>query len=764
MSALAARPSALSSPPRAGARAAAAIHWAALAALGSFAAIRWAALVAPPATRAMLGFALGTLVILAAGRAAAGTRSGVARAGLACGACVAIAVAALVAAGVPVRLLEPANWGSLASGISQGFGALPGADVPYAGADPWTRTAILLCGAALVGAGLAAGLAASGEGRRLVAAVPLLAAAAIPEIVLSTPSPAVRGAALLFLLVAYLRADRVAARRMPLAVAAVALAALAAALAAPRLDTANGWLDYRAIADSLAPASPTTFSWDHTYGPLAWPRDGREVLRVRAAEGAYWKAENLDRFDGFAWRAVRSVGAANPAEEMPPPDRRRRAWEETIRVTVRGMETSDLVAAGAALAIARAPHEVISSGSPGTWRSGSPLRPGDAWFARIYFPRPTPAMMAAAGTAYPGLFQQYRTVGLPDGSSEVVFPAFGSGRAPSVVGAVPFGTDAVRLLESSPYAGAYALARRLAHGAATPYGFARRIERYLAGPRFVYDERPPASQVPLATFLRDGRGYCQQFAGTMALLLRMGGVPARAVAGFAPGSYDRGRREWTVADLDAHSWVEVWFPGIGWTTFDPTPSSAPALGGQSGPGHGRSAHGAQVQGGDPRSDPAARRRAGAGQGSGGGPSAWLVGGGALAAACALVLGARAVRRRRAARGTTDPLLADLERALRRSGRPPDPATTLRSLERRLSASAEAAGYVAAVRERRYRGTGQEPTAAQRSALRRELGRGLGPAGRLRALWALPPRPWRRAPRAAGPAAAPGEAALGPGLD
>lgn len=755
MSALAATPGpggAGLAAPREGAtpaRAATAIRLAALAGLGVFAAVRWAGLVEPAATGAMLAFTAVALAV-SAGAAVAVARldAPAARLLLVAAAIIALGVAGLLAAGVPVRLLRPSGWGGLAAGIEQGFGALPGTDVPYAGVDPWTRAAVLLGGVALLGAGLATGLPATRDIRRLLAAIPLLAAAAIPEIVLGSPSPGLRGAVLLVLLTAFLRADRVPARRLPAAALAVALAALAGALAAPRLHAGEGWLDYRAIADSLGAGAPATFEWDHRYGPLDWPRDGREVLRVRAAAGAYWKAENLDQFDGFAWRAVRSAGASNPAAELPPPGRRRAGWEETIRVTVRGMETSDLVAAGTALWISRAPHGAETTGSPGTWRSEAELHQGDAWLARVYVPRPSPAMLEAAGTGYPGFFQQYRALGLPDGASEVIFPTFGSRGRPIAIGAVPPGADATRLMESSPYAGAYRLARRLASASRTPYGLVGRVERYLGGPRFRYDERPPVSQVPLASFLRDGRGYCQQFAGTMALLLRMGGVPARAVAGFAPGNYDRARRDWAVSDLDAHSWVEAWFPGIGWTTFDPTPSAAPAL---SGPAGGRRALPSgrmRAPGADQVAERAARRRAASARGSGGGLP-WAAAAAATIAALAALAGLL-VRRRRERAPVADPLLAELERALRRSGRPPAPSTTLAALERRLAAAPPAAAYVAAVRDRRYARGGPGPTTAQRRALRAELGRGLGPGGRLRALWALPPRgPSRR---------------LGPGLD
>jgi protein-glutamine gamma-glutamyltransferase len=67
-------------------------------------------------------------------------------------------------------------------------------------------------------------------------------------------------------------------------------------------------------------------------------------------------------------------------------------------------------------------------------------------------------------------------------------------------------------------------------------------------------------------------GYCQHFAGAMALMLRYLGVPARVAGGFTSGRWNRDRERWIVSDTDAHAWVEVWFPGYGWLPFDPTPS------------------------------------------------------------------------------------------------------------------------------------------------------------------------------------------------
>jgi hypothetical protein len=231
----------------------------------------------------------------------------------------------------------------------------------------------------------------------------------------------------------------------------------------------------------------------------------------------------------------------------------------------------------------------------------------------------------------------------------------------------------------------------------------------------------------------------------MALLLRMGGVPARVVSGFSPGRFDRKRGEYIVRDDDAHSWVEAYFPGIGWQTYDPTPPAAPARSQISDvgprvplqrPNFPTGAGGDRpVAPGDPGARPADR-----------GGVAWLpiV---ALAALAALALGAAVigVRRGRVPGGPLAPELAELQRALHRTGRTPRAATTLTDLERSLGGSDAARGYLRAVRSQRYGGAPAGPTRDQRRALRRELAAGLGATGRVRAWWALPPVIGRRGP-------------------
>jgi transglutaminase-like putative cysteine protease len=106
----------------------------------------------------------------------------------------------------------------------------------------------------------------------------------------------------------------------------------------------------------------------------------------------------------------------------------------------------------------------------------------------------------------------------------------------------------------------------------------RRVEDYLLRQeRFRYTtDVPPPDGEPLLQFLfHTHAGYCQHFAGAAALLLRAAGIPSRVVVGFATGE-KIAEHTWAVRDEDAHAWIEVYFPGVGWVPFNPTPASAPA--------------------------------------------------------------------------------------------------------------------------------------------------------------------------------------------
>jgi hypothetical protein len=295
-------------------------------------------------------------------------------------------------------------------------------------------------------------------------------------------------------------------------------------------------------------------------------------------------------------------------------------------------------------------------------------------------------------------------------------------------------------VQTSPYGGAYALARQLAARAATPYAFVASVERYLSR-GYTYNQNPPVRRYPLESFLfSDKLGYCQQFSGAMALLLRMGGIPARVAAGFTSGSFDSASHEWMVSDIDAHAWVEVWFPHYGWVKFDPTPAVAPARRGQS-----LLPFEKRLAGSSPAAARAPRRQIGSSptvtrsdhHAARGGSSPWLP----ITAAALVVLIALGLARILLHRpADQEQLLDELERALARSGRPLQSGVTLAGLERRFHDSPAAAQYIRSLRLARYAGADAGPTASQRRALRGQLSFGLGLVGRLRAFWALPPRP------------------------
>jgi hypothetical protein len=261
---------------------------------------------------------------------------------------------------------------------------------------------------------------------------------------------------------------------------------------------------------------------------------------------------------------------------------------------------------------------------------------------------------------------------------------------------------------------------------------------------FSYNENTPVHQYPLEAFLfTDKYGYCQQFAGAMAMLLRMGGVPARVAVGFTTGAYNTSGHDYVVGDIDAHAWVEAWFPHYGWVRFDPTPAAAPARGGKLSivsaapslkPG-AQGPSGVRGLGSGPTGAPtAAKSHAGAS------PLVWIVPLAVLAAVAALLL----AMTRTTGEPSADEMLAELERALTRSGRTISAGVTLAELERRFRTSPEAAAYIRAIRMARFAGDGRPPTTDQRRALRTQLRAGLGMGGLLRGLCALPPR-WRMPP-------------------
>ncbi|HEX8105848.1 MAG TPA: transglutaminaseTgpA domain-containing protein, partial [Solirubrobacteraceae bacterium] len=701
---------------------------------------------------------------------------------------------AFPAAGLSLGLLlRPRRWDELSAGIGQGLDALATVRLPYQAADPWPALVMAAGGALLcvLAAAVAMWPRPGGRGYPFCALAVLLTLAATPVVAIGGPQKIFVGVGLAALMACFLWLERLPLRP-GFGVAALLGIALAGALpVAGAADREEPWFDYRTFAEGLGPEHPARFNWQHSYAPITWPRDRREVLRIKSDTPEYWKAETLDDFGGDAWGERPAVDSSQ-ALETDLPSVQRPAWLREFSVAVRRLRSADVIGAGTMLGVDE-PSRQVDPTDTGGFRAAGELRRGDSYSVRAYVPHPTRAELAASSAGAGGRQSDDLTMRAPfrddvpydelprspgtDGAlgvanaAEIQFSPFGIGAPPQAsYQQLAIRGDGAYALRRSPYRRTWRLAQRLRARSDTPYQYVVAVDRYLHGPDFAYSERPvqpPEGAAPLESFLFDTHdGYCQHYSGAMALLLRMGGIPARVATGFSPGGYSSRRKEWVVRDTDAHSWVEAWFDDYGWVTFDPTPGDTPArsqiaalpdevrdAGADKDKDDGAGAGGRDRPGKrgdglkkDPTFDPTNVTAASTGaEGGTDGESAfrawWLLLGAGFAAAA----GGVAVARRRGPRGPRpatplDRAILELESAFRRAGRPAPPGTTLRQLEARLTGSEDAVAYVRALRAARYSAAAPRPTVAQRRALRRELAYGLGWVGRARALWALPP--WR----------------------
>ncbi|HET8523687.1 MAG TPA: transglutaminase domain-containing protein, partial [Thermomicrobiales bacterium] len=121
------------------------------------------------------------------------------------------------------------------------------------------------------------------------------------------------------------------------------------------------------------------------------------------------------------------------------------------------------------------------------------------------------------------------------------------------------------------------LTNQIIADAGNRYDAALAIQNYLRD-QYTYDEKvkvPPADQDVVDYFLFESkRGYCEYFASSMVVMLRSAGIPARVVAGFREVPYDQAAGGYLYREKQAHTWVEVFFPGYGWIPFEPTPGVA----------------------------------------------------------------------------------------------------------------------------------------------------------------------------------------------
>ena len=179
---------------------------------------------------------------------------------------------------------------------------------------------------------------------------------ASPVISLGGTSSIALGLSLAALSICFLWLERLPLRP-GLGVAGLLLLALVGALpVAAAADRGEPWFDYRAFAESLGPDDPVRFSWTQSYGPIDWPRDGNEVMRVVSGEPLYWKARNLDDFNGVAWQVGQQAPATSGSTNRSRPTwsrtgRSRPAWTEELEFQIKRVRTTDVIGAGTTIGV-----------------------------------------------------------------------------------------------------------------------------------------------------------------------------------------------------------------------------------------------------------------------------------------------------------------------------------------------------------------------------------------------------------------------------
>lgn len=369
------------------------------------------------------------------------------------------------------------------------------------------------------------------------AGVPLLVVFAVPTALQSELLPwwSMVAAAAGYGVLLLLRPDRL--RQAPGGVAVVVVAtvgALLAGLAAGAVGTA-GRFDAAGGAGSGADGSIGLNPFTSLHGQLT--RDEpRELFRVQGLQRTtYLRALTLQTYvPQEGWQAGRPAPGV-PLTGPLPPSTSGPAAEQTVQVENLGFRDYWLPVFGDPTAVGIESESWAYDASGGIAYSERP-REEDGWTQAMRLPEPSADQLRGA-----------------------------SG---------PVTVDRTYLDTAGVDPRVARIAQEVTSGAATPFDRAMAIENHFTGPGspFTYSlaTAPGGGGDALVEFLTRGRtGYCEQYASAMAVMLRAVDVPARVAVGFTAG--DEGDSGRTITTEDAHAWVEAWFPGYGWMTFDPTP-------------------------------------------------------------------------------------------------------------------------------------------------------------------------------------------------
>ena len=270
-----------------------------------------------------------------------------------------------------------------------------------------------------------------------------------------------------------------------------------------------------------------------------------EVFTVRSPAPDYWRLTALDKFDGVAWTSSGSYTRAQENLDTKLP----------ASVATRTLEQTFTIKNLAALWLPAAfePAAVVDDGDTGaryeaesgtlTVKEGKETSDGLAYTIQSRVPQRDKASVQAGTTTALSREFMLRYTDVPSNVASSLRSFLGRQST----------REAMPSLASK-----------------TPYEQAVMVQNYFRA--FTYDLNVAAghSVNDIQSFLRERRGYCEQFAGTFAAIMRTLGVPARVAVGFTPGELQADGL-YHVRGEHAHAWPEVYFDGVGWIRFEPTP-------------------------------------------------------------------------------------------------------------------------------------------------------------------------------------------------
>jgi transglutaminase-like putative cysteine protease len=287
------------------------------------------------------------------------------------------------------------------------------------------------------------------------------------------------------------------------------------------------------------------------------------VMQVRADRPGYFVGETFDEWTGQSWSSTLGSGqpllGGSPFVLDPPPDTidTFAPMADDLQTFYIADATADLVFHAGTARQVWFPATKLYVVNDGTLISPIGIGKGAVYTVEADLTDPDPALLRAVGPA-------------PEGAAQWGMASSEYGRYTQL---------------PHPYPQAAALAVSQTAGAPNEYDAVQGLISWIGSHTRYSTDIPPLAPGAdsVNEFLFGNRtGYCEQISTALAVMLRSLGIPARETVGYVPGAYNPVTGLYQVRADDAHAWVEVWFPGYGWQSFDPTaavPLANPSPGG-----------------------------------------------------------------------------------------------------------------------------------------------------------------------------------------